>query len=190
MKKSIGAQTILFPTPVLVVGTYDSAGRPNAAAVAWGGICCSRPPCVAIALRAATYSHGNIMERKAFTVNLPSERYVREADYFGLVSGRKTKKFAATKLTPVKSAVVDAPYIEEFPFVLECQVKDIVEVGLHTQFIGEIKDIKVDDEVLDKEGTVDIRKVKPIMYNPADRTYCAAGKCLGEAFSLGENLGR
>ncbi len=69
MKKSIGAKTVVYPTPVFIVGTYDPEGKPNAMAAAWGGICCSRPPCVAVSLRKATYSYGNIVAREAFTVS-------------------------------------------------------------------------------------------------------------------------
>ena len=72
MKRSLGAQSILYPTPVLVIGTYDAEGRPNMMTAAWGGVCCSRPPCIAVSLRAATYSHGSIAARGAFTVNVPS----------------------------------------------------------------------------------------------------------------------
>ena len=67
--KSIGAKTIVYPTPVLIVCTYDGEGRPNGMTVAWGGICCSDPPCIAVALREATYSYGNLMHRRAFTVS-------------------------------------------------------------------------------------------------------------------------
>ncbi len=88
MKKSIGAKTIVYTTPVFIIGTYDKDGKPNAMNVAWGGISCSTPPCVSISIREATYTHGNIMNKKAFTVNIPSEDYVKEADYFGIVSGR------------------------------------------------------------------------------------------------------
>src|SRR5512136_1199407 len=88
MKKSIGAKTIVFPTPVFVVGTYDKAGNPNVMTAAWGGICCSKPPCVAVSLRKATYSYGNIIENKAYTISIPSATYVREADYYGISSGR------------------------------------------------------------------------------------------------------
>lgn len=80
MKKSLGAKTIAHPAPVWVIGTYDSEEKPNVSDVAWGGICCSKPPCVAISLRKATYSHGNIVARKSFTVNVPSEKYLKEAD--------------------------------------------------------------------------------------------------------------
>ena len=133
MKKSLGAQTIVYPTPVFIVGSYDKNNKPNAMAVAWGGICCSSPPCVAVSLRAATYSHGNIMAKKAFTVNIPSEKYVKECDYFGIASGRNKNKFGATGLTAVKSDIVDAPYIKEFPLVLECRAardhKQALELG-------------------------------------------------------------
>lgn len=36
MKKSIGAETIIYPTPVLVVGTYDAEGKWNNLAAAQG----------------------------------------------------------------------------------------------------------------------------------------------------------
>ena len=37
MKKSLGARTIIYPAPVLIIGTYDKDGKPNAMNVAWGG---------------------------------------------------------------------------------------------------------------------------------------------------------
>ena len=29
MKKSLGAKTIIYPAPVLVIGSYDKNGNPN-----------------------------------------------------------------------------------------------------------------------------------------------------------------
>ena len=189
MKKSIGAKTTLFPAPVLIVGTYDEKGRANAAAVAWGGICCSRPPCVAVSLRRATYSYGNIVNRQAFTVNVPSEGQVKEADYFGIASGRDEDKFERTGLSPVASRLVDAPYIEEFPLVLECRVLHTIEIGLHTEFIGEILDVKADDAVLHESGNPDMEKLKPLAYEPGIRRYFRIGSVLAKAHSAGRELG-
>ena len=185
MKRSVGAKTIVYPTPVFVVGTYDAQGVPNMMAAAWGGICCSRPPCVAVALRKATYSYGNIIARQAFTVNIPSEAYVREADYVGMASGRDGDKFEATGLAPIRSELVDAPYVAEYPFALECRLLHTIEIGLHTQFIGEIMDIKADEAVLDKNGDLDIERVKPILFAPGNRAYYGIGAFLGQAFSVG-----
>ena len=188
MKKSLGAQTLVFPTPTWIVGTYDKDNRPNAMTAAWGGICCSDPPCIAVSLRKATYSYGSLMERRAFTVSVPSESHVKEADYFGLVSGRDTDKFSATGLTPVRSELVDAPYVEEFPMVLECKVLHVFELGLHTQFVGEIMDVKVDEAVLGREGHPEIEKVRPILFSPGDRMYHGVGGSLGHAFAIGKEI--
>jgi flavin reductase (DIM6/NTAB) family NADH-FMN oxidoreductase RutF len=188
MKKSFGAKTLVFPTPVWVVGTYDSEGRPNAMVAAWGGICCSQPPCLAVSLRKATYTYGNIVARKAFTINVPSEAYARQADYFGTVSGKNVDKFAVAGLTPIRSSIVDAPYIEEFPLVVECRLLHSIEIGLHTQFVGEILDVKAEESVFDEKGYVDIEKVRPILFEPEINTYHGVGKLLGRAMSMGKEI--
>ena len=188
MKKSLGAKTLVYPLPVWVVGTYDKANKPNVATIAWGGICCSDPPCVAISLRKATYSYGNIVERKAFTINVPSEKYVKEADYFGMVSGRDTDKFAESGLTSVKSELVDAPYVKEFPLILECKLIHTIEIGLHTQFIGEIMDVKADELVLGEKGITDIEKLKPVIFAADTGGYYGVGKFIGKAHSIGKKV--
>jgi len=188
MKNSIGAKTIIYPTPVLIVGTYDKDEKPNVMAAAWGGISCSNPPCVSISLREATYSHGNIKLNKAFTLNIPSKDQVTEADYFGIVSGRDEDKFASTGLTPVASELVDAPYIDEFPLILELKLVNTLELGLHTQFTGEIMDIKVDTEFTDARGNPDIKKIKPILYDPSGMAYYGIGEFMGRAFSIGKKF--
>lgn len=188
MKKSFGAKTLVFPTPVWVVGTYDKEGRPNAMSAAWGGICCSQPPCLAVSLRKATYTYGNIVARRAFTINVPSEIHARQADYLGMVSGKNVDKFAAAELTPIRSTIVDAPYIEEFPLVVECRLLHSIEIGLHTQFVGEILDVKAEDSVFDEKGYVDIEKVRPILFEPEINTYHGVGKLLGRAFSMGKEI--
>jgi flavin reductase (DIM6/NTAB) family NADH-FMN oxidoreductase RutF len=184
MKNSLGAKTLTSPTPVWVVGTYDKEGKPNLMTAAWVGICCSQPPCVSVSLRKATYTYGNIVERKAFTVNIPGEVHVKESDYIGIATGKNVDKFARLKLTPVKSSVVDAPYVQEFPLVLECRVIHTIEIGLHTEFVGEIIDVKADSSVLNSKGLPDMSKIKPFLFDPANGTYYSLGVSVGKAFSM------
>ena len=172
----------------MVVGTYDQAGKPNVMTASWGGICCSQPPCVAVSLRKATYTYENLLQRKAFTLGIASETYFRQVDYFGLVSGRTTDKFAATKLTAAKSKVVDAPYVKEFPLVLECKVVDVAELGMHTQFVGEVMDVKADDEIIGSGGAVDIRKLKPLVFTPDTQDYYGIGSFIAKVFSAGKDI--
>ena len=185
MKKSIGPKTIVFPNPVFLVGTYDAEGRPNVMTVAWGGICCSQPPCVAVSLRKATYSHGNIAQRRAFTVSIPPVGLVKEADYSGIYSGRDGDKFSATGLTAVRSDAVDAPYVSECPLVLECRLVHTFELGLHTQFVGEIADVKAEEAALTAKGLPDIEKVRPLIYASGVQGYYGIGPRVADAFSVG-----
>jgi flavin reductase (DIM6/NTAB) family NADH-FMN oxidoreductase RutF len=188
MKKSLGAQTLAFPNPVWCVGSDDTQDRPNLMTVAWGGICCSKPPAVTISLRKATYTYGNLMACRAYTVNVPSINHVTEADYVGIASGKKTDKFKTTGLTPVKSDLVHAPYVAEFPMVLECKVIHTFEIGLHTQFIGEIVDVKVEQDALDDAGQPDMGKIAPIVYGSQVQTYHRVAEEIGKAFNIGKTL--
>ena len=187
---SLGANTFAPTAPVWVVGTYDHEGKPNVMTAAWGGICCSKPPCVYVSLRKATYTYGNLLERKAFTISFPSKEYAKEADYFGLVSGKDNDKFSATKLTPVRSTLVDAPYVKEFPMILECKVIKVVEIGLHTEFIGEILDVKANEIVLDANKLPDVEKLKPIIWSMAGMSYRTVGDEVGKAFAVGKQVAK
>ena len=188
MKKSFGAKTLAFPNPVWCVGSYDIKGQPNLMTIAWGGICCSKPPAVTISLRKATYTYGNIIERKAYTINVPSVKYVKEADYVGIASGKRENKFETTGLTAVRSDLVDAPYVDEFPMILECKVIHTYEIGLHTQFIGEIIDVKVDEATLTDKGLPDIVKVEPFIYGSEIQAYHQIGEKIADAFQIGKKL--
>lgn len=186
MKTSIGAKEIVFPTPVFIVGTYCEDGTPNAMNVAWGGICSSNPPCIAISIRSSRCTYDNISNREAFTINIPSETYKNEADYFGIVTGKKVDKFKVTGLTAVKSEYVDAPYIEEFPLNLECKLVASSQIGEHTQFIGEILNVRVNEDCRNEKGLPDIGAVKPLIFDPVEYNYYNIGDLAGKAFSIGK----
>jgi flavin reductase (DIM6/NTAB) family NADH-FMN oxidoreductase RutF len=188
MKKSLGPRTLVYPAPVFIVGTYDQEGKPNLMAASWGGICCSDPPCVTVSLRKATYSYVSIAANEAYTINIPSENLAAEADYCGSVSGRERDKFSDLGLTPVKSELVNAPYVDEFPFVLECRLIQTLEIGLHTLFIGEIVDAKCEESLIGENGKPDPTMVKPFCYDPGTRSYYSTGGFLGKAYSLGEKF--
>ena len=102
MKLSLPPKTILLPSPVLIIGTYSPDDRPNMMNAAWGGIVSSKPPCISVSIREATLSFNNIQQTEAFTINIPSEKYLKEADFVGIVSGRDYDKFKVTGLTPEK----------------------------------------------------------------------------------------
>jgi flavin reductase (DIM6/NTAB) family NADH-FMN oxidoreductase RutF len=189
MKLALPAQSILLPSPVLIIGTYGSNGKPNIMNAAWGGIISSQPPCISVSLREATLTYHNIKHSGAFTVNIPSEKYFKEADFVGMVSGRDHDKFMKTKLTSEKSKLVNAPIVKEFPYSLECNLVKEVDLGRHTMFIGEIVGLVADSTVLSLNQLPDIEKVRPMLWGSfGNMAYFGIGSKLGNAFSAGNEL--
>lgn len=188
MKHSLGAKPLLMPNPVLIVGTYDKKGKPNLMNAAWGGICCSEPPCVALGIRSERKTYSNMQETHAFTVNIPSMAQVKEADYVGIYSGKQQDKFSRTGLTAVPSALVNAPYVEEFPMLLECTIRKEIDLGTHVLVIGEIVDVKIDDVVRENDRPI-IEQIKPMVFDFESCTYYAVGDKVASAFSIGKEIG-
>jgi flavin reductase (DIM6/NTAB) family NADH-FMN oxidoreductase RutF len=191
MKISLPANTILLPSPVMIIGTYGADGKPNIMNAAWGGIASSKPPCISVCLREATLTYHNIRQTKAFTVNIPSERFVKEADFAGMVSGKDHDKFKETGLTPEQSKLVNAPFVMEFPYALECKLIKEVDLGMHTMFIGEILGMVADEDVLSPGQLPDIEKVRPMLFGSfGSPAYYGVGEKAGDAFSAGKELNR
>lgn len=163
-KKSIGVRSEVYPKPAFVIGSYDEEGKPNIMTAAWAGICNSDPLSIAVSMRPATYSYGNVTTSKSFTVNVPSSEMARYVDYAGRFSGRDVNKFEETGLTPVKGEFVNAPYVKEFPIVIECELTEYHDLGSHRQFIGKVIDVKVDEAILNAEGRVDVNLLNPLIY--------------------------
>jgi len=180
-KITLGSR-IMVPTPVWVIGSYDTLGKPNMMTAAWVGVSCSRPRCVTISLRKATYTYGNIMTNKAFTVNIPSEKHLEAVKYFGSVSGRDVDKLSEIGYTAVPGDSVYAPYLKESAISLECKVLHTLEVGLHTMFIGEIRDVKADPSVLDEQKRLKAEALQPVFFNPSTGQLYQLGKPLGPVF--------
>ena len=186
LKKTLEELCLAMPVPVWVIGSYGTDGTANLMTASWCGLCCSEPPCVAISLRPSRLSHKNIISRKAFTINIPSRQYLAETDLFGLISGKARDKYLATALTPVRGKCVDAPYIKEFPLTLECILQKTIELGSHTQFIGEIADVRENSPVLVHKEQIDMAKLAPIVCIPADKCYYELGQNLGPAYFSGQ----
>ena len=188
MKKSLGAKTLAQPTPVWAVGAYDVDDKPNAMIAAWGGICSSDPASITVSLRPSRHTYAGIMKHKAFTVSVCPEWLAAESDYLGMVSGKKEDKFADTGLTPVKSDLVYAPYIDEFPLIVECELAQTVELGVHTLMIGTIIDVKCDDDKLIDGKFPDMGKVLPLSFAFGSRAYHTMGAHVGDGFSMGKKF--
>jgi flavin reductase (DIM6/NTAB) family NADH-FMN oxidoreductase RutF len=186
-RKSLPPSPLFLATPVVLVTCVDEAGKPNIITLAWAGVVNSEPPMVSISIRPSRYSHACIHKTREFVVNLPSETMLRGVDVCGVVSGKKADKFALMKWKPIPAEKVKPPLIEEAFLQMECRVKEIVSLGSHDLFIGQVVAVHAQEEIEKGKGTIDIGKCKPVVYCPGASEYWSLGHCLERhGFSKGK----
>ena len=180
-RTSFGAKPIMFPQPVLIIGTYDENGVPNAMNAAWGITTDFQEITISLSEHKTT---DNFLKRGAFTVSMATEDQVVACDYVGIASGRDVPdKFEKAGFHATKSELVDAPLIDELPMALECKVKSFSNGIL----VGEIVNVSADDSVI-TNGKIDPKKLRPITFDPCNNTYIGLGDVVGSAFSDGKKL--
>ena len=184
MRKNFGAKTWLYPMPVLIVGTYDENGTPNAMNAAWGGVYDTNQVVVCLADDHKTTE--NIKKSGAFTVSFATAERVIPCDYVGIVSANdEPDKFTKAGFHAVKSEFVDAPVIAELPMTLECKLIKFNEDGI---CVGEIINVSAEESILDESGRIDAKKLDPIIYDGVIHAYWSFGEKVGQAFSDGKKI--
>lgn len=183
MRKNFGAKTYLFPQPVMIIATYDENGKANAMNAAWGGIVGANELIIDLGAHKTTE---NILKTKAFTVSVADVEHMVACDYVGIVSAKKDPdKMEKSGFTTVKSEFVNAPIINELPLTLECELKQVFG---GSKFIGEIKNVSIDERVLGEDGELDLNKFSPITFDTVHHGYYRLGEKVGNAFADGAKL--
>ena len=185
MRKNIKPKAYMYPLPVLIVGTYDENGIPDAMNAAWGTICDITQ--VAIVLSKTHKTVQNLLKSKAFTVAIADKNNVLPADYVGVVSANDVlNKLSKSGWHVEKSRFVNAPIISELPLVLECK---LVSYDNESEIcIGEVVNVSVDEDILNEKGKIDLAKFSPICYDCDTHGYYTLGEKVGNAFFDGLKL--
>ena len=184
MKKNLGKKPLVYPQPVLIIGTYNEDGTVDVMNAAWGGV--GDDSQIFLCLSAEHKTVKNILKRKAFTVHIADEAHLVQSDYVGIVSGNdEPEKFKKSGLHALKSEFVDAPVIEEYPICMECEL--ISYEAEHCHCFGEIINTSVDEKVL-TGGKVDVSKLKPLTFDIDNGQYVGLGSIVAKAFEVGLQL--
>lgn len=185
MRKNLTPKAYIYPLPVLIIGTYDQKGNPNAMNAAWGTVCDNKK--VSICIDKTHKTLENILKNKAFTVAFADVSNVVPADFVGIVSANNNpEKFKQTGWNVQKGEFVNAPVIVELPLCLECTLESYNE---QTEIcIGEVVNVSANESILDASGKIDLTKFKPICYDCGTHGYYQLGARVGNAFSDGKKL--
>lgn len=183
-KKALGPKTLLYPMPVVIVGT-NVKGKPNFNTIAYCGVAQSQPPMISISMDKRRYTHIGIIENKTFSVNIPSEDMVEVTDYIGIFSGSKIDK--SNLFEVFYGQLKTAPMIKECPINIECTVVSVMDFeGKNDMIVGKIIETYSDDKYL-SDNIPDIKKVKPIVFTRFDHKYWRIGEYLAQAYEIGKD---
>lgn len=183
MRKNLGVKPYMFPQPVLIIGTYDKEGKPNAMNAAWGGIVDTNQIIICLSSHKTT---DNILYNKEFSVAMADVKHVAECDYLGIVSGHQVdNKIEKCRFTTRNAEFVNAPIINELPLALECKLINVMD---EEKYLAEIVNVSVDETILGEDGKVNIEQLNPIVYDIAHHGYYKLGQRVGQAFEDGKKI--
>ena len=185
--KSFGQKAWMLPQPVLIIGTYNSNGTPNAMNAAWGGQWDSKEIMISMGSHATTE---NLARCEEFTVAFATKNTMVASDFVGIVSAKNDpEKMQKTGWTAIKSENVNAPVFTDFPMTMECRIlRKIDESEEGYYIVAEIVNILVDEAYLAEDGKPDVEKMQLITYDPVHYGYISIGERVGNAFSDGKKL--
>ena len=177
----------MLPQPVLIIGTYNEDGIPNAMNAAWGGQWDRGEIMISMGAHATTE---NLARSADFTVAFATKETMVASDFVDIVSAKKeTDKIKKTGWTAVKSENVNAPMFTDFPMTLECRIKHKIDESEEGYYIvAEVVNILVDEKYLTEDGHPDVQKMGLITYEPVTHSYVALGDIVGKAFMDGKRL--
>lgn len=119
---------------VYIIGA-KADGKMNGMTAAWVTQVSINPPLVAACINKKHYTAEMIEKSKAFTVNVLSEKDFDLARKCGYGSGRNTERLKDVELD---FKVTGAPIIKGSAAYMDCELRQIVEVGDHSLFVGEV----------------------------------------------------
>ena len=187
MRKDLGKVPAVFPMPVLIVAAYDEKGTVQCMNAAWGMICDTDKIALFIDEDHATTKA--IRQTGAFTVSIADREHMAPADFVGIATGNKMPdKFERSGLTEKKSSHVNAPLINEFPVVMECELAEITETENLHAVVGTIVNVSADERVLSSDGKVDPTKLDALIFDQFRSGYYVVGEKAGQAWNAGKEL--
>lgn len=185
--KNFPPKAWLLPQPVLIIGTYNEDGKPNAMNAAWAGQWDFKQIMISMGAHATTE---NLNRNGEFTVAFATVDTMVASDYVGMVSAKKVNdKTLRAGWEANKAPNVNAPVFTCFPMTLECKIQEkLYESRTGYYIIADIVNILVDENYLDKDGNPNVEKMKLITFEPVSNSYIELGKKVGNAFSDGKKL--
>jgi len=184
MKREIKTQFLMYPTPVVIVGTQVN-GKNNFINIAHIGIIDMNT--VSLSMGKPHYSNQGIKKYHTCSLNFFSRSEIIPVDYVGMVSGAQTDKSSVFETE--KGELEGAPLIKSAKIAMECEVIEVIDRGSHDLFLIQPKHIYAEDSILTGDK-VDLKKLDPLLFDMESMSYWSVGENIGRCWSEGKKYNK
>ncbi|MGG1400704.1 flavin reductase family protein [Bacillus salipaludis] len=153
----------IIPRPIAFVTTMSKNGILNGAPFSYFNIVSSNPPMISLSIQRAQGrpkdTARNIIESKEFVVHIVDEQNVEKVNKTAASLPPNQSEIELAKLTPVESAKISVPGVEEAKIRMECLLEHSLELGgLDSPgadlIIGKVVQFHIENDIYEK-GRID-----------------------------------
>ncbi len=155
---------LMSPRLTVLVTTVDSKGKPDVAPFSFVSPVSFDPPLLMVAIGVNKHSYWNLMRKKEFVVNIPTEKLLDKVWIAGEKWDAEVSKIERAGLQTSKSEKVGPPRLPECVAHIECYLEDAKKYGDHVIIVGKVVAVNVNEEYIDEEGRLKVDLVRPPLH--------------------------
>jgi len=160
------------PRPIAWVGSVDKNGNNNLAPFSFFNAFGANPPIVGFspALSGKTGlpkdSLLNVKETKEFTISVVDDKLVEQASLSSCEYSKNIDEFVKAGVTKHPSVKIKPFSVKESPFIMECKLYKIIELGNKPAsgnlILGEVVYFHINESILEKENIINPYKINQV----------------------------
>jgi len=162
----------ISPRPIAFVGSQDLDGNHNLAPFSYFNAFGSNPPIIGFSPANSGRTGEqkdtliNIKETKEFSVSIVNYDMIEQVSLSSCAYDSKIDEFIKSGLSKKESSIIKPPSVNNSPFIMECELYNILELGgkpgSGNLILGKIVCFHISLEIIDNEGKINPSKLDPI----------------------------
>ena len=155
---------LMSPRLTVLITTVDAKGKPDVSPFSFVSPVSFDPPLLMVAIGINKHSYWNLMRKREFVVNIPTEKMLEKVWIAGEKWDEEVSKIERAGLQTEKSEKVGPPRLSECVAHIECYLDDAKKYGDHVIIIGRVVAVGVNEDFVDEDGRLKVDLVRPPLH--------------------------
>ncbi|PKF79975.1 flavin oxidoreductase [Vibrio sp. vnigr-6D03] len=156
-----------------LIGTTDDKGQHNLSIVSSVFHLGANPPLMGFIIRPHSverHTLENILVSQQYTINSVCQSIFKPAHQTSARYKKEESEFEKVGLTPILGSEIRAPYVKESPIQIGLSLREHTTLSVNNTelIIGEIQEIRVQDDALNTDGSIDVDSLELVAVSGLD----------------------